>query len=255
MPVDTHSFEWLTGFLLTLARVGGVFSFVPIPGFKQAPDMVKVMLSVMVSIALYPVWPKWEGPMPSEGFFLVVLMSEAALGITIGLAVRFVEEALLLSSQMVGLQAGYSFASTIDPSSQADSSVLQVLASLISSFLFFAFRLHEHVIRALAQSLISHPPGQVFQMTASAEPLIRLGSTIFTAGLRLAFPVIALLMFIDISLALLGRLNAQLQLLSLSFPVKMLVALAVLAMTGSSIPLVYESSAVKNLDFVMRSMR
>ena len=156
---------------------------------------------------------------------------------------------------MVGLQAGYSFASTIDPSSQADSSVMQVLASLMASFLFFAFRLHEQVIRALAQSLVSHPPGQVFSMNASAEPLIRLGSTIFTTGLRLAFPVVALLMFIDISLALLGRLNSQLQLLSLSFPVKMLVALAVLGITGSAIPLIYQGLAIQNLGFVMRSIR
>lgn len=255
MPIDTHSFTWLTAFLLTLARVGGVFTFVPIPGFKQAPDLIKVVLSVLVTIALYPAWPKWTGPLPSEGFLVVLVMSEAALGITIGLAVRFIEEALLLSSQMVGLQAGYSFASTIDPSSQADSSVLQVLASLMASLLFFAFRLHEQVIRSLAQSLISHPPGQVFSMSTSAEPLIRLGSTIFSAGLRLAFPVVALLMFIDISLALLGRLNAQLQLLSLSFPVKMLVALAVLSMTGAAIPLIYQGTAMQNLGFVMRSMR
>ena len=255
MPIDVINFEWLTGFLLTLARVGGVFSFVAIPGFQQAPDMVKASLSILVSITLYPLWPKWQGAMPSVGFLLVVIMSEAALGITIGLAVRFVEEALLLSGQMVGLQAGYSFASTIDPTSQADSSVLQVLAGLTASLLFFSFHLHEQVIRVLAQSLVSHPPGRIFQMNASAEPLIQLGSSIFTSGLRLAFPVIALLMFIDISLALLGRLNSQLQLLSLSFPVKMLVAIAVLAMTGSSIPLIYERAAIKNLGFAVRSMR
>lgn len=255
MPVETYSFAWLTAFLLTLARVGGVFTFVPIPGFKQAPDLVKVALSVMITITLYPVWPKWTGPMPPEGFLLVLLMSEAAIGITIGLAVRFIEEALLLSSQMVGLQAGYSFASTIDPSTQADSSVLQVAASLTASLLFFSFRLHEQVIRALAQSLVSHPPGQVFAMNASAEPLIRLGSTIFTSGMRLAFPVVALLMFIDLSLALLGRLNSQLQLLSLSFPVKMLVALAILGMTGSAIPLIYQSTALKSMEFVMRSVK
>ena len=255
MPIDPLNSEWLTGLLLTLVRVGGVFSFVVIPGFQQAPDIVKAALSILVSVVLYPVSPKWQGPMPSVGFFLVVIMSEAALGLSIGLAVRFVEEALLLSSQVIGLQAGYSFASTIDPSSQADSSVLQVLASLTASLLFFAFRLHEQVIRVLAQSLVSHPPGRIFQMSATAEPLIQLGSSIFTSGMRLAFPVIALLMFIDISLALLGRLNSQLQLLSLSFPVKMLVAVAVLALTGSSIPLIYEGSAIKNLGFVVRSMR
>ncbi len=255
MPVDTISFEWMTSFLLTLARVGAVFSFVEIPGFKQAPEMTKVGLAVVVSVSLYPVWPMWRGPIPSEGYFLVLLMSEAALGLMIGLALRFVEEGLLISAQMVGLQAGYSFASTIDPTSQADSSVLQVLAGLVSSLLFFAFRLHEQVIKALAQSMVSHPPGQLFQLKASVEPFLSLGGAMFTAGLRLAFPVIALLLFIDISLALLGRLNSQLQLLSLSFPIKMLVALAVLAITSPAIPVIYESTAARNLGFVIRSLR
>jgi flagellar biosynthesis protein FliR len=46
-----------------------------------------------------------------------------------------------------------------------------------------------------------------------------------------------------------------LQLLSLSFPVKMLVALVVMAITCSSIPSIYEASAARNLGFVIRSLR
>ena len=51
----------------------------------------------------------------------------------------------------------------------------------------------------------------------------------FTTALRLALPVIAFLALIDIALALLGRINSQLQLLTLAFPVKMLVTLTMLA--------------------------
>jgi flagellar biosynthesis protein FliR len=39
---------------------------------------------------------------------------------------------------------------------------------------------------------------------------------------------VALLVMVDVALALLGRLNSQLQLLSLAFPMKMLTALLVL---------------------------
>jgi len=46
-------------------------------------------------------------------------------------------------------------------------------------------------------------------------------------GLRLAFPVVALLVMVDVALALVGRVNAQLQLLSLAFPVKMALTLVV----------------------------
>ena len=49
-------------------------------------------------------------------------------------------------------------------------------------------------------------------------------------------PVVALLILVDVSLALLGKLNSQLQLLTLAFPAKMLVALLVLSWIGSLFP-------------------
>ena len=49
----------------------------------------------------------------------------------------------------------------------------------------------------------------------------------FSTGMRLALPMVAILLLVDISLALLGRVNAQLQLLTIAFPVKMLVGLAI----------------------------
>jgi flagellar biosynthetic protein FliR len=52
----------------------------------------------------------------------------------------------------------------------------------------------------------------------------------------MALPVVALLLMVDVSLALLGRLNAQLQLLSLAFPLKMLIALAVLSWVAALFP-------------------
>ena len=65
--------------------------------------------------------------------------------------------------------------------------------------------------------------------------MIHLGSNLFSVGVRLALPVVALLVMVDVALALMGRLNAQLQLLSLAFPAKMLVALLVLAWTAPCI--------------------
>ncbi len=55
-------------------------------------------------------------------------------------------------------------------------------------------------------------------------------------GVRLALPVVALLVMVDVALALMGRLNAQLQLLSLAFPAKMLTALLVLSWVAALFP-------------------
>ncbi len=145
-------------------------------------------------------------------------------------------EALMLAAQVLGLQAGYAYASTIDPNTEADSGILLVFAQLMAGMLFFALGLDREILRLFAQSLDQIPAGVYIFSRASAEPLIRLGAILFSVGVRLALPVVALLVMVDVALALLGRLNAQLQLLSLAFPVKMLTALVVLSWMAAIFP-------------------
>src|SRR5690242_5860570 len=106
MPGElTLSTSTLVGFLLTLARVSGVFIFVPLPGLKTGFEMARVALAFVLTMALFPYWPQAKGD--SIGLLVVWLISEAALGIGIGLAVAFVIEAFGVAAQVMGLQAGF----------------------------------------------------------------------------------------------------------------------------------------------------
>jgi flagellar biosynthetic protein FliR len=69
----------------------------------------------------------------------------------------------------------------------------------------------------------------------------------FTLGLRVALPVIALLLLIDVALALLGRMQQQLQLLSLAFPIKMMAALGVLCALAPLMPKLYSGAASRTI--------
>jgi flagellar biosynthetic protein FliR len=158
------------------------------------------------------------------------------VGIAIGVSVAIVLEAFTLAAQVFGLPAGYGYASTIDPTTQADSGILVVLSQLVAGMLFFALGLDREVLRLFAQSLDRVPAGAYPFSPHSAEAMIHLGSNLFSVGVRLALPVVALLVMVDVALALMGRLNAQLQLLSLAFPAKMLVALLVLVWIAPLFP-------------------
>jgi flagellar biosynthetic protein FliR len=255
MPVNLSiASGTLFGFLLALARVSGTFAFLPMPGFDRSPLPARVILSLAFTICLAPVWPAVQSN-PQAGTLVCWLLAEATLGIAIGVAIAFVTDAFLLAAQVLGVQAGYSYASTVDPNTQADSGVLQVISQLTASLLFFVIGLDRQVIRAFAQSFEVFPPGVFPASLAVADSLVRVGSGMFSVGIRLAMPVIAMLMMIDISLALLGRLNQQLQLLTLSFPVKMLAALALLAALSPLIPVLYETTADRSLNFISALMR
>jgi len=218
----------LLGFLLTLARVSGVFVFVPLPGMKELTSPVRIVMALGITVALFGQWPHPSAD-TSVGRLAMWLLPEAALGVGIGLSVAFATEAFALGAQAIGLQAGYSFASTVDPQTQADSTVLVVLAQLSGGLLFFSMGMDRDVIAIFARSLTTQPPGAVVLTRTAAEAVVLSGSLMFSTGIRLALPIIAVLLMVDISLALIGRVNAQLQLITIAFPIKMMVGLTMLS--------------------------
>ncbi len=229
------SLSTLYGFLLVLVRVSAALVFVPLPGIRQGPEATRIVLAMALTLLLFPQWPRVEVE-PGAGQLAAWLVSDAALGVLIGVAVGFVTEAFGIAAQAIGLEAGFAYASMVDPQTQADSGVLLVFAQLGAGLMFFALGLDREVVRIFARSLETFPPGASIPSKLGLGALARLGSGMFTTGLRLALPALALLTLVDLALALLGRLNAQLQLLTLSFPLKMLAAIAVLAWTMSLFP-------------------
>jgi flagellar biosynthetic protein FliR len=179
-------------------------------------------------------------------------LSEAGFGLAAGLAVAFLTEAFQLAAQVLGLQAGYGYATTIDPSSQADAGVLQVMSMLTSGLLFFSFGMDRAVLRVLAKSFETFPAGSWTPAAHSLDGIVQLGAGMFSLGLRMAMPVVALLLLIDVALALLGRMQQQLQLLSLAFPVKMLAAVGLLAALAPVSARMFETSSTHMLEALVR---
>jgi flagellar biosynthetic protein FliR len=223
-------------FLLVLARVSGAMVFVPLPGFSGTPGMARSAFSLAFTLALAPRWPHLDGIDADAGTLAAWAMAEAAIGVAIGLAAAMVLEVATFAAQMLGMPAGYGYAQTVDPNTQADAGILLVVAQLTAGMLFFALGMDRQVLRLFSASLERIPPGAYVFQPSTAEAFIRLSGSLLAAGARLALPVVALLVMVDVALALMGRLNAQLQLLSLAFPAKMLTALFVLAAVLSLYP-------------------
>ena len=67
----------------------------------------------------------------------------------------------------------------------------------------------------------------------------------FQTAVRLALPVIAVLLLIDLTLGLLNQINSRLQLLTLAFPAKIVAALALLYPVTVVAPRLFHDLAVE----------
>jgi flagellar biosynthetic protein FliR len=110
-------------------------------------------------------------------------------------------------------------------------------------------------VRALADSLHLCPPESFAVQKNWAEALIRFSGSIFGIGLRLAAPVVALLMLTDAALAVLGRVQTQIQLVSLTIPVKLAVSMLLLSATLIFQPRVFGSVMTQGIRLIEGMLR
>lgn len=252
------SYATLFGFLYTLARISCVFAFLPLPAFRGAPQQAKVILSLAFTLILWPQWTTRVSSDLSVGRIVAGIAGEAAMGFAIGLALTIVFETFQVAAQVVSLQAGFGFASTIDPNSGADSTVLLTLAEITAGLMFFATGADRLLIRALADSLRLCPPESFAIRMNWADALIRFAASIFTNGLRLGAPIVALLLLADGALAVLGRVQTQIHLISLTMPVKLCAAMLLIAATLVFQPQFFESvmtSCIRLIEGLIRNGR
>jgi flagellar biosynthetic protein FliR len=243
----------LFAFLVVLTRVSSAFVILPFPGMQSGTEIPRIVAALAITVALYSSWPHYTAFPAGLLRLSVLLASEGAFGLAIGLSVAILNEVLKMGAQVMSQQAGYGFASTIDPTTTADSGVLVVIAGLMGGIIFLALGLDHVVIRAFAMSLMNRPPGEFRADEHLAQALFRFASDVFSVGVRLALPAIALLALIDISLALVGRINAQLHLISLSFPMKMLTVMALIGLLGAMYPRIMRSESRVMIQIIYRA--
>ena len=219
----------ILGYLLLLFRSAGLFLFLPLPGLTNAPDFLRISLAFALVPALWNQLGQrqWNETLLAD--FLLLAIGETLWGVVLGLLVKVLEEFTLLGAQQLGFQAGFSYASTIDPSSNADSTVFQTLLSLFSMFLFFSLGVHRLIIAGFARAGNPLLDNWTTARGEVLESLSRAITSSFQNGLAFAIPVVAAMASLDVLAGLLGRMLPQIQTALFTMPAKMLLSFVGLA--------------------------
>jgi flagellar biosynthetic protein FliR len=170
----------------------------------------------------------------------VVALRELSVGLALGMAARIVFSGIEGAAGLVAGQAGFAFASMVDPLSGEQGLATTLFLNLLSTTLFLAADLHHLFILGLKHSYSVLPPAVALPATSGlAEIVAVLGQRVFTIAVELAAPALVVTLAVDLVMALVGRAAPQLQILTVGYPAKMamgLVAISILAAsTGTAI--------------------
>jgi flagellar biosynthetic protein FliR len=156
------------------------------------------------------------------------MATELAIGLLLGTVVAWVLEAVAFAGTLMDTQMGFSFVQFLDPATSQSSSVSGSLMMQVAALLIFVTGLHHQMILALVDSYRVAPMGHGLPLQAMG--LVTLIGQLLAKGFQLAFPVLAVLFLLDLLLGISGKFMPQLQLLQLSFPLKIALGMVILGL-------------------------
>jgi flagellar biosynthetic protein FliR len=222
---------WISPLLWPFLRALALFSALPVLGTRTVPMRVRIALAAFIALAAQASLPEMPVVALDSPVAFMLVVQQAVIGFTLGFAVRVVFAAVEFAGEIIGLQMGLNFAGFFDPIAASTGTASSRFFGTTVAWLFIVSGGHLLVIAALVQSFQAFP--------ATPEPLAllkavqpqRWASEIFSLGLWIALPLIAMLLMVNLVLGIVSRVASQLNVFSVGFPITLGVGLLGMLLT------------------------
>lgn len=227
-------------FFLVLLRVSAFFVTWPILGAESIPALTKVLFALAVSLILFPhlSWPQqWKTNLFEFDSFQLVWLSlrEVFIGVCLGFLSRLFFFVLSVAGDMISMSMGLGNAQLFNPAMNERSSALDQFLSALGVLFFLNINGHYLFIEALRDSFSIvpvAPQGLFFIYFRNVGSLLQ---EVIVVGLKLSSPVLLSVLFMNFTMAVIGRAVPQINVMVSSLPVNVLLGFLVLFI---SLPLI-----------------
>lgn len=218
---------------ILLVRPGALMMMAPGFGGQQVPVPARIGLTVLLALALAPSVNLAGGP--NVGI-VVTVFREVAIGLSLGLAARAMVAGAELAGHLCSQQIGFSYAATINPEGGARNGVLASLYGLLAIFTWLGIGGHHLLLRALHASYEGLPIGSGHIDASLLTSVREMLALVFTIGIRLAAPLVSVLLLVEIAVGLISRAAPALSFYVIGDPARLAVGLIVLSATIGTVP-------------------
>lgn len=215
--------------ILIFVRFLGLIRFAPVLNRKELPTIVKLSFSIIFTVILVSII---KPTAPPEGVSLVYsILINFVFGALIGFIANCILAAVEAGGDMINMQMGLSSAMVLDPTSQAQVSVLGKFFGLLGVIIFINIGGIYWMFNAFIRSF------EIFPVYATAIPLERIvniqyiitvTSNVLYIGLQIASPVLLATLGQDIILGIISKTAPQINVFQLSFLFKPVFGAAIL---------------------------
>jgi len=219
------------GFILVLLRISAFVIGIPIFFPTGTPATAKIGFCVIFTFLILP-GVNYENVnlITNNTLLIIFCVDEVITGLALGYITKFCFFSAQMAGQLMDFQVGFSMMSLFDPVSNENVTLLGRLLYWVSMVMFFVVDGHHMLIRAIIDSFNVIKLGKFILSQASAMMMVKVFVEFFTLGLKIAIPIILIIIITDICLGLISRTVPQLNVMILGMPIKILVGLSCFAL-------------------------
>lgn len=218
---------YFTAILLVFIRLSSFFLIVPTLFPKGFPNTAKVGLVLILSVILIP-GINYSNLVSVSNIlvFGTYVIFEVITGLTLGYITNLCFFSVRMAGQLMDTQMGFSMISMFDPNTNSNATLVENLLHWFSIMIFFLIDGHHMLIRALISSFDVVKLGGFALNQESIMVVIKAFIEFFNIGLKIAIPIILIIIITDLTMGLIARTVPQLNLMVLGMPVKILIGLS-----------------------------
>lgn len=213
--------------LLVFLRLSGLFVFAPMLASTLVPMKTRVLLAVTLTVCVYPTIPVWQqAPVTLDVFTLGAAgFMEVLLGTVVGLLAMLPILSVQLAGVVMGQQMGIALAAVYNPALESESEPIGELLLYLALAVFIALGGLEMVVLATARTFEHVPLGGFESSWAPVGLVVGFIGAGFELALRITAPLMAILLAETVAAAFLAKTMPQLNILSIGFPIKVMMGL------------------------------
>lgn len=227
----TLSVELLHVGLLVSARAGALLFFFPLFAGKAIPKPVRLAVALSLAWMAAP-FVAAAPPSLHLGGFVLSFATEILIGLFMGMAVRMVFFTLELAGQVISTELGLMMSRALDPVNNTNSTIVARILFYLGILVLLTTGIHHEFLLAFVRSFELIPAGAGMPLTAgNIETLVRDSGRVFTLGLQMAAPFIAVNFVVTLTFAVMGKAVPKMNVLMVSFAVRIWLGAFMLLLT------------------------
>ncbi len=254
-PILVFMMPWL----MVLFRITGIFVIAPVFGSRTIPARVKVFLALGLSFCVFPMLMESDGQPASpvhasivtNAFPLWMIIGAVAMELLVGIVIGYGASLPVLGMQVGGRvcdqQMGMAIGGVFNPEIDEESGVVSEFFFILALAVFLIAGGHRAMLSVLVGSFDTVPLGGFAPDGSLLDLVVGLVSSMFALAFRVAAPLLCIMFLQMVALGFIARTVPQMNILSIGFPLRILVGSAVLIGSVSMIVVVYRDALVEAL--------